>query len=67
MMKEKHLTSKADTVKRCMKRQKKMFKPNTINIFKKEKDCTSHQNILVKIQFLRVKEECDTVIYHSIR
>ena len=47
-----------------MKRQKKKnvqakhckYLPN-----RKRKECTSHQNILVKIQFLKVKEECETV------
>lgn len=60
--------SESDTIKSYMKRQKTVqakrckYLPN-----RKRKECTSHQNIFMKIQFLKVKEECATVAYVNKR
>lgn len=62
MMQVKHLTSKLDIIKKnCTKIPKSAHEIAITSKMEKgkKKECTTHPNNVVGIQFLRVKEESD--------
>lgn len=61
-MQVKHLTSKLDIIKKIVQKYQKVHMKLQLPVkWKKEKkkECTTHPNNVVGIQFLRVKEESD--------